>query len=194
MIRPDPCSIITRPAAWLAKNTPLTFTSTVRSKSASVTASAGALGPRPALLTRRSSRPSGPRSSRRRRGPGRGDGRPSAGRGPGDPSPGSQRRGRRPSRVAQPEREVGAGVGQGERDRPADAASGARDQRHLAGQLEARIAAHEDLPSAGLSITLIATIRAAGPRRIVAPDRERQASKRARMGATMTRARLEGSR
>ena len=54
---PVPWRIITRPAAWLAKKTPLTLTSNVRSKSASVTSSAGFAGPRPALLTRMSSRP-----------------------------------------------------------------------------------------------------------------------------------------
>src|SRR6266508_3382823 len=46
-----------RPAAWLAKNVPFTFTATVRSKSSSRTSSAGFSGPSPALFTRMSSRP-----------------------------------------------------------------------------------------------------------------------------------------
>lgn len=57
MIRPYRCPIMTRPAAWLAKNVPLRFTASVRSKSASVTFSARFSGAIPALLTRMSSRP-----------------------------------------------------------------------------------------------------------------------------------------
>ena len=35
MMRPDPCSIMTRPADWHPKNTPLKFTARTRSRSAS---------------------------------------------------------------------------------------------------------------------------------------------------------------
>src|SRR6266540_710485 len=57
MMRPFPRAIMARPAAWLAKNVPFTFTATVRSKSSSRTSSAGFSGPSPALFTRMSSRP-----------------------------------------------------------------------------------------------------------------------------------------
>ena len=56
-MRPQPCAIICRPTAWLTKKVPFRLTAQVRSKSASVTSSAGFSGPRPALLTRMSMRP-----------------------------------------------------------------------------------------------------------------------------------------
>ena len=49
--------IITRPAAWLAKNVPSRFTARVKSKSSTRTSSAAFAGPRPTLLTRMSRRP-----------------------------------------------------------------------------------------------------------------------------------------
>src|SRR6266478_3955633 len=56
-MRPAFCRIITRPAAWLAKKVPFRLTASVRSKSSSRASSARLLGPKPALLTRISSRP-----------------------------------------------------------------------------------------------------------------------------------------
>src|SRR5438034_500497 len=57
MMRPRFCRIITRPAAWLAKNVPFRLTARVRSKSFSRTFSAGFSGATPALFTRMSNRP-----------------------------------------------------------------------------------------------------------------------------------------
>src|SRR6185437_8617632 len=57
MILPRFCRIITRPAAWHAKNVPFKFTLRVASKSSSRTLSAGFPGAMPALFTKMSNRP-----------------------------------------------------------------------------------------------------------------------------------------
>jgi hypothetical protein len=146
-MRPKRCSIITRPAAWLAKKVPLTLTSTVRSKSASVTSSAGLAGPRPALFTRMSSRPSWPTGGVDRRA---------------DlvQVADVHRQAQRPAahaldplgevgaacRVAEPQGHVGAGVRQRQRDRVAKPPGGAGHQRRAALEVEAGKVVHDRRP------------------------------------------------
>src|SRR6202000_1326667 len=66
-IFPDPCLIMTRPAAWLARNVPLRLTVRVASRSSSRTFSAGLRGAMPALLTRVARRAAFPRRPLHRR-------------------------------------------------------------------------------------------------------------------------------
>ena len=147
-IRPKPWRIITRPAAWLVKNRPLTLTSIVRSKSASVTSSARLLGPRPALFTRMSSPPEPL------------DDGLDGGLDLGEVGHVQLDRERLPThrldlvdevvgraRPAQAERHVGTGVGQRECDRAAQATSRAGHECHLAVEREAREVRHRSSSS-----------------------------------------------